>query len=322
MSHPQADTKLGLTYAITGYSMWGLTPIFWHALTGVGALEITAQRMFWVVVFMGITSALQGRLGNALSLLKNPKSVAWLTLTSILVTINWGVMVWCVVSGQILQASLGYYLTTLITIGLGVVLLGETLSPLRILAFLFGVSAFGVQVFGLAEIPWAAPILALSFGFYGYFRKRVNINPVDGLFVEALLILPLSFGYMAYLFATSTGAFLSGNATTDLLLVLSGPISAVPLALFAASLPRARLTTLGFLQYIGPSIQLLLAIFIYDEAFTHIQALTFACVWTALALLTVDGIWAQMRAQRASRAALKKGAHAKSVSPLPEMPPP
>jgi len=181
----------------------------------------------------------------------------------------------------------------LVSIVLGVTLFGERLSRLRLIAVLLATGAVAVQSLELGHIPWIAPALALSFGFYGYFRKRADIDALDGLTVETWILFPLTFGLVLFWGLRGSGAFPSAGFTTDALLILGGPITALPLAMFAAGARSIRLSTLGFLQYFSPSITLALAVFGFGEPFSRVDTLTFACVWAALGIVAMEGRFSQ-----------------------------
>jgi chloramphenicol-sensitive protein RarD len=184
---------------------------------------------------------------------------------------------------------LGYYLTPLVSIGLGVVLLGEKVSRLRLAAIGLATLAVVVQAFELGTVPWVAPALALSFGFYGYMRKLTPVDALDGLTVETVLLLPVTLAVLGAFAVQGSGAFDLAHPVRDLLLIGGGPITLVPLVLFAAGARRIRMTTLGLLQYLSPSLTLIVATVLMHETFTRVDAITFACVWSALALTAVEG---------------------------------
>jgi chloramphenicol-sensitive protein RarD len=285
---PQKDTRAGLLYGVGAYTLWGLSPLYWHLLIAIPHLEITVHRVIWCAVAVGIIIAFTGRLANIIESLRNKKLLATLMLTGLLIAFNWGVMVWAAVSEQIVQAAFGYFINPLANIALGVLLLGERLSLLRWVAVALGVAAVLFQTAALGAFPYIALALGLSFSFYGYFRKTANIGGLDGVFVEAMLLLPFGFVLVVYWQANGQAMFLNENPYTDILLVLCGPVTALPLILFSTAAKQVRLSTLGFLQYIGPTIGLFVAVYIFGEAFTLVHGLTFGCVWCALFLLAFD----------------------------------
>jgi len=285
---PQQDTRTGLLYGVAAYSLWGLSPLYWHLLITVPHWEVTVHRVIWCAVAVGIVIALSGRLANIIESLRNKRLLATLMLTGILIAFNWGVMVWAVSAEQIVQAAFGYFINPLANIALGVLLLGERLSVLRWVAVMLAIAAVVVQTMALGAFPFIAVALGLSFSFYGYFRKIANIGGLDGVFVEAMLLLPFGLVLVVFWQASGQAAFMHENPYTDFLLILCGPVTAVPLILFSTAARQVRLSTIGFLQYIGPTIGLIVAVFVFQEDFTLIHALTFGCVWCALGLLAFD----------------------------------
>jgi chloramphenicol-sensitive protein RarD len=238
---------------------------------------------------------LRGRIAQIVAILRTPRLVGMLALTGFLISVNWTVYIYCVASRQLVEASLGYYINPLISIALGVLLFGEHMSRLRLVGVLLATLAVAVKAVSLGHFPWIAPVLALSFGFYGYFRKLAPVDALDGLLIETWMVLPFSVALLVYWYVIGSAAFPSPNGTRDALLIGAGPITAIPLALFAAGARRIRLSTLGFLQYLSPSITLLLVIFGFGERFTRLDALAFGCVWFALVLVALEGRMAWLR---------------------------
>lgn len=286
---PPQDTRDGLLYATSAYVLWGLSPLYWHLLMHVPSLEVTLHRIVWCALAVGIVVGISGRLSSTILRLRDLRLLATLALTGLLIAFNWGVMIWVVANEQLVEGTFGYYINPLINIALGVVLLKERLSPFRWAAGALGLVAVLVQTVALGKFPFIAVALGGSFAFYGYFRKTANIGGLDGVFVEALLLLPVALLLLVWAALNGEAVFLSGNFGMDLLLMLCGPVTALPLVLFAAGARQIRLSTIGFLQYIGPSIGLILAVFVFHERFTLVHALTFGCVWCALLLLAAEG---------------------------------
>lgn len=297
-----SDSKnRGVIYGASAYVTWGIIPIFWKFLEQVGevgAVEIVVHRIVWTLVFAVAALAIWQRLPKLWSALKSPKIVLALSLSALLIAVNWGLFIWAVTADRIIDTSLGYYINPLVSFVLGVVWLGERLTKLQLVAV--GLAVLGVvnQTAAVGYLPWISLALAFSFGFYGLIRKMVPVESLEGLTVEALLLAPLSLGYIVYLATTGAGAFLAQGISLDALLILAGPFTAIPLLLFAAGARLVRLSTMGFLQYLAPSISLLIAVFLYDEPFTQAHAVTFALIWSALALVT----WEALRRDRYSAA--------------------
>lgn len=283
------DDMAGILYAAAAYAAWGVMPAYWRILSNVGAFEITVNRILWCALFVIGVSLARGRAQRLLSLARQPRLLATLALTSVLISANWLIYIHCVDSHQLVEASLGYYIVPLISIALGVTLFGEHVSRLRLFAMALAGAAVVLKTVDVGHVPWIAPALALSFGFYGYFRKRANVDAMDGLTIETLILFPLTLVLVGYWAVSGTSALGPSQPTTSLLLILGGPLTAVPLAMFAAGATRIRLTTLGFLQYLSPSITLTLAVFGFGEHFTRLDAITFGCVWAALVLVAAEG---------------------------------
>ena len=285
---PQQDTRAGYLYGTGAYVLWGLSPLYWHLLINVPHWEVTVHRVIWCAVSVGIVIAFTGRLASIIERLRDRRLMATLMLTGLIITFNWGVMVWAAASEQIVQAAFGYFINPLANITLGVMLLGERLSPVRWIAVVLGVFAVIVQTIALGEFPLVAVALGVSFSFYGYFRKTASIGGLDGVFVEAMLLLPFAAIFIVLWEMFGPAAFLNISPYTDILLVLCGPVTAMPLVLFSIAARQLRLSTIGFLQYIGPTIGLFVAIFVLGESFTLVHALTFGSVWFAILLLAFD----------------------------------
>ena len=296
-----SDDSRGIAYAALAYVLWGIVPIYWRLLDGVPPFELTVHRIVWCALFVMIVALLRRRLGHLRQILRNPRLLGTITLTSLLISVNWTVYIYCVASRQLVEASLGYYINPLISVGLGVIFLGERMSRLRLVAIVLATGAVAAKAISLGHFPWIAPVLAFSFGFYGYFRKLAPVDALDGLLVETWIMLPISSGLLVYWYLLGEAAFPSADLTRDALLILGGAITAVPLALFAAGARRIRLSTLGFMQYLSPSITLLLAVFGFGEKFTRLDAVAFGCVWAALCLVALESrvTRVRLRARRA-----------------------
>jgi chloramphenicol-sensitive protein RarD len=285
--HPEEGK--GALYAGAAYFIWGIAPLYWDRLSDVPPYQIIVHRLLWSAVFVILFTLARGRARYIIAAFRMPRLLLRLALTGVLITVNWSIYIWCVATHRLVEASLGYYLTPLVSIGLGVALLGERMSRFRLAAVAMAAVAIAAQAMTLGHVPWIAPALAVTFGFYGYLRKLAPIDAIDGLTVETLLFFPFTLGIVIYWTATGTSAFPSPHLLRDTLLVLAGPVTAIPLALFAAGARRVRMTTLGFLQYLSPSITLVVATLMLGETFTRTDAITFACIWAALSLVALDG---------------------------------
>ncbi len=285
--HPEEGT--GILYALAAYGIWGFVPLYWRLLADVAPFEITVHRVLWCALFTGMVTVARGRLGHMIAIVRARKVIGALAVTSVLISTNWTIFIWCVSTHRLVEASLGYYITPLVSIVLGVVLLGERISPMRIVAIGLATIAVAIKAWQLGYFPWVAPALALSFGFYGYMRKLTPVDSFDGLTVETTLLFPVTLALVVFWALAGSGTFPSVHVSKDLLLMFTGPLTAVPLVLFAAGARRVRMTTLGFLQYSSPSITLLVATLLLGERFTRSDVVTFAFVWTALVLVGIEG---------------------------------
>jgi chloramphenicol-sensitive protein RarD len=292
-----ADDPTGIAYAALAYALWGIVPLYWRLLDGVPPFELTVHRIVWCALFVMVVALMRGRFGHLRQILRTPWLLRTLTLTSLLISVNWTVYIYCIASRQLVEASLGYYINPLISVALGVVFFGERMSRVRLAAIVLATGAVAAKAFSLGHFPWIAPVLAVSFGFYGYFRKLAPVDALDGLLVETWIVLPVSAGLLLYWYIAGEAAFSSTDWSRDALLIGGGAITAVPLALFAAGARRIRLSTLGFLQYLSPSITLLLAIFGFGEKFTPLDVVAFGCVWAALSLVALESRVVRFRAR-------------------------
>ena len=280
----------GILYALGAFGTWGLiAPVHFKLLADVSPLEILAQRIVWSCVLALSLIAAQGLWADVRRALR-PVTLPLLCLSALLVGLNWLVYIWAITAGHLVEASLGYFINPLVNVVLGIIFLGERLTRLQKAAC--GLAAVGVLVMAIAAgvIPWVALSLGISFGFYGLIRKSIKVDPLIGFFVETLVLLPFSAGYVLWLLASGTSAMLRGDLMLTLLLVLTGGTTSAPLIWFAAAAQRLRLSTVGLLQYFSPSCLLLLGTFVYGERFTAVDAVAFGAIWTALALYSFDAL--------------------------------
>lgn len=293
--NPHRDEPAGIACAVLAYALWGIVPLYWRMLDGVPPFEVTAHRIVWCALFALCVTMLRGRLSHVAAILRTRKVFAMLALSGTLIAVNWTVYIYCVASRQLVESSLGYYINPLVSIALGVCFLGEKMSRLRLVAVILASLAVAAKAVSLGHFPWIAPVLAFSFGLYGFLRKLAPVDAFDGLLVETAVVFPAALALIAFWSLAGTASFPSAGLGRDLLLVGGGPITAIPLALFAVGARRMRLSTLGFLQYLSPSITLLLAVFGFGEPFTRFDALAFGCVWGALVLVAFESRAARFR---------------------------
>jgi chloramphenicol-sensitive protein RarD len=289
------DDMTGVFFAGFSYVFWGIMPLYWRLLAKVPPFELTVHRIFWSALFVAAVALVRRRLPHLAQLFRNKRLIATLALTSILISVNWTTYIYAVASHQLVEASLGYYITPLISIGLGVLLLGEHISRMRLVAILLAATAVVIQSIALGHFSWIAITLSLSFGFYGFFRKSTHVDSLDALTVETWILFPLTSALIFFWGTHEATAFPHAGTLTDTLLIAGGPLTALPLALFAAGVRRIRLSTLGFLQYLNPTITLLLATFLFGEHFTRLDTITFGIVWLALVIVSLDSYFSRAK---------------------------
>lgn len=291
MTAPTATSR-GVVLAASAYVLWGFLPLFYRELDHVPVLAILAHRGLWALVFVALLVTLMGRWPHVLVAVRTPRSLLILSVTGLLIASNWGGFIFAVTNDLVLGASLGYFINPLMSVALGVVLLGERLNTAQRIAI--ALAAFGVlnEIILIGDVPWIALFLASTFAAYGYLRKTVGVESLDGLFVEMAVLSPLMVGYLVW-----SGGVTLGFAHTDLLtiglLLLTGPFTAIPLLLFAAGARRITLAAVGILQFLAPSIMFLLAVFVFDEPFGLANALTFVGIWLGLAVFAWDALRAR-----------------------------
>jgi chloramphenicol-sensitive protein RarD len=297
-----ADTvrtrRVGVGYAAAAYLAWGLFPLYFRALKGVPAPEVLAHRITWSAAFLVIVVTALRRWPQVIRLVRAPRTLGALAASAVFISTNWLVYIWAVNAGHVLEASLGYFVNPIVTVLLGVVFLHERLGRRQRVAVALAAAGVLVLVVRAGRVPWVALALAVTFGLYGLVRKQVRADAVDGLLVEVGLLAPLALAFQGVLWTSGTSHF-GATPRFTLLLAASGVVTAMPLIWFANAVARLRLSTVGILQYLNPTAQLAIAVFLFREAFTAAHALAFGCIWAALALYTQ----AVMRPGEAARAA-------------------
>ena len=291
-------SKHGIIYAIAAYGSWGLIPLYFKAVADVAPVEVLAHRALWSFALLAVMVAFLGRWTELGRELRSGKLLVMLGFSTLFIAANWLTFIYAVVSGQVLQASLGYFVNPLVNVLLGVVFLRERLRPYQTLSI--ALAAVGVLVLAgfVGEVPWIALTLALTFGLYGLMRKLMPVDGLVSLTVETLAMMPVALAYVGYMGATRQGA--GNNLGTLGLLTLSGPVTTIPLLFFGAAARQLRLSTMGILQYLSPTLQFLLAVVAFQEPFSAALIVSFGCIWTAIAVYTADSY----RAVRQDRLAL------------------
>ncbi|SFL76728.1 EamA family transporter RarD [Rugamonas rubra] len=286
----------GIVYATLAFLCWGLFPLYFHAIGEVPPLEILAHRMLWSLLFLSIILSVRGQWKWLLRLRHEPRVVASFVASAVLLTANWFVYIWAVNHGHVIDASLGYFINPLVNVLLGLLVLKEKLRRPQWLAI--GLAACGVAwlTWQAGQLPWIALTLGLTFGGYGLLRKMAALAALEGLSFETMILFPAALAYVVWLSLHGQNTFLnSEHDATRWLLAAAGPITAIPLLLFAAGARRIPMSVLGMLQYISPTMQMLLGVWFFHETFTPERLAGFAVIWGALGLYVAEGLWATRR---------------------------
>ena len=308
-----AEARLGFLAAFGAYGLWGLLTLYYAHLSHVPAVEVVANRVSWSLVILGLFFLVRGRWGEVWRAMRVRRIFLILLLTSVLISINWLTYIWAVTHGRATEASLGYFIMPLVNVAAGALLLSERLSRLQWLAIALVVVAIALQAILLGSLPVVSLIVALTFGTYGYLRKIVDVGANLGLLVELVLVAPFAIGYLVYQQASGQGHLSLADPTTTALLVFTGVVTYLPLMWFAAAAKRLRLTTLGIMQYMNPTIQFLLAVFVLGEAVSPIKLATFCLIWLSVALYSIDAWQKNRRKGIAGRARDARKGCAKSA---------
>lgn len=291
----EADRRLGTAAGVAAYSLWGLFPLVFHQLRSVSAFEVLLHRVVWSFVVVAAILVVRRDRAWYQAVRETPNGLRNLAVAAVLIATNWLVYIWAVTHDQVVEAALGYYINPLITVALGVWVLGEHLRRAQLVALGFGAAAVAVLTAAYGRVPWIALVLACSFAGYGFLKKAVSIDAAASLAVETALLLPLALAGMAILQIGGDAAFLAGSGGRDALLISLGVVTAVPLLLFATAASRIPLSLLGLLQYLTPTMQLLVGIVVFDEPMPPERLVGFILVWAALILLGTDAVRALRR---------------------------
>ncbi|MDD4321567.1 MAG: EamA family transporter RarD [Acidaminococcaceae bacterium] len=284
--------KNGVIYGLLSYFLWGILPIYWSSIKGVDAFEILANRIVWALIFMIIVLVVLGKWGEFLQEVKNiclnRKKLLTVIGAGITILFNWGIFIWAVSQGRIIETSMGYYINPLVSVLFGVVFLGESLDLWSKGAVALAAIGVGVMIFNVGVFPWISLSLALTFAFYGLLKKTLVVDTKTSILLETLVVLPLALGYIYYLSTFGRAAWQHSSTTNLLLLFASGPVTAIPLLLFTAAAKLLPLSFIGFLQYLAPTLSLIIGVFIYGEAFTFGHLLSFGWIWAGLLVFTLN----------------------------------
>ena len=289
MTPPRLSTR-GLLAGAAAFTIWGLFPLYLHPLRAVPATQVIAHRITWSCLFILLWMLSRGELKSLAGIFTRPPLLARLLITALLISGNWLVYVWGVSHGHIVDTSLGYYINPLLNVVLGIFVLRERLNPVQWLAVSLAAVAVAYLTFEAGRLPWIALTLAFSFSLYGLLRKVISVEALPGLATETILLLPLAAAYLLWCESQGSGAFAHAGADITALLIGSGLVTAVPLFLFAYAARLLPYSTVGVLQYIGPSLQLLCGVIVFHERFDGARAAGFVLIWIALAIYAVDGV--------------------------------
>ncbi len=284
------ETKRGLIFALSAFTIWGLNPIYFRMIREVSAPEIVAHRILWMMAILLSVAAFTGKLGTLKGYLLNKRTFGLMMVTAALISANWLVFTWAVTHERLLDASMGYFINPLCNVFLGMVFLRERLRIGQTVSVLLAGSGVLFMVVQFGKLPWIALVLPLTFGTYGLLRKRINIDSFNGLLMESMITAPFALVYLIYLGTQSNIVFLNEGWDLKFLIMLCGPITIAPLMCFASGIKRIPYSTVGILQYMGPTLTFLLGVFVFGESFDSVQLVTFGCVWASLILFTVEGI--------------------------------
>jgi chloramphenicol-sensitive protein RarD len=293
-----SNATRGFAFALSAYLLWGLLPLFLKLVAHIPAVEVVAHRIVWSVPIAGTVLLLLGRTADVKAAFSSPRTLAMAALTAALITFNWGTYVWAIAVNRAVETSLGYYINPLLSVVMGALFLGERLTRTQVAAVGLAVAAVVLLTVETGGLPWVSLILAFTFALYGFFRKTLPIGPSQGFFLEVLLLSVPSLFYLIWLQSRGQGHFLPSQPMDILLLILCGPATAVPLLLYGFGAKLLRLSTIGIMQYIAPTLVFLIAVFVFGEPFSGMRAVAFLLIWTALALYS----WSMFSARGRSAA--------------------
>jgi len=280
---PLNDTTKGVVYGLGAYTLWGSFPLYFALFKGIPSWEVLIHRVIWSCLFLAVVISILKRWPPVVAALRQPRRLGYVLGCAVFIALNWGIYIYAVETRHVLQASLGYFLTPLVNVAMGLLILGERISRLQAAAVGLAAVAILYQLLLLGELPWITLVLAFSFGTYGLMRKKVELDGLSGLFVETLLLLPLGLLTLAWLSSQGLSHF-SDSTYSALLLASSGAVTAIPLLAVAGAARRLKLSTVGFLMYINPTIQFLIALYIFHEPLSTAKLVSFVMIWVALSI--------------------------------------
>ncbi|RUO32665.1 EamA family transporter RarD [Aliidiomarina sanyensis] len=302
MNDADRQARQGVLFAIAAYTIWGIAPVYFKAVAHVPAFEVLAHRIIWAFFLVFILLVATGKLSRVVAAFKAPKLLFRLAIAALLVGFNWLLFIWAVANDFILDASLGYYINPLLNVAIGMLFFGERLRKLQIWAVGLAFTGVAIQIITFGSVPWIALTLAASFATYGAIRKKLPFDSLTGLWLEVLILLPAILIYFFAFASSDSSNMLQNTWQLNTLLVMAGVITTVPLLFFTGAAKRIRYSTLGFFQYIGPSLMFILAVFVYGEPFAIDKVVTFTIIWSALAIYSFDAAKAHRDVRRAAKA--------------------
>ena len=284
----------GIVPGLVAYLIWGFLPVYFKLTQHVEPLEVLAHRIVWAVPFGALILWYRDQWSEVWRALSNPRVLFWLLVAAAMIAVNWFVYIYAVQSNQVYQASLGYYINPLMYVLVGVTFLGERLRRLQVVSLVLAATGVLILTLSYGELPWIALALGVSFTAYGVIRKQVAVGAMPGLFVETMLLLPLALGWLVFVIESGQSSFLSGSTANDVLLIVAGPLTVVPLVCFAIAARKLTLTIIGFMQFIAPTLQFMVGV-AYGEVLTTAHLVCFVFIWTAVALFSFDVVRSNRR---------------------------
>lgn len=288
------DSRRGLWYGVAAYGLWGIVPVFWKQIAHVDPVEVLGHRAIWGIAVLVVIVALAGRRADVAKAVRDRRVLVAMLLSGALLATNWGVFVYAIATHRLLDASLGYFINPLVSVALGTLVLHERLRRLQWLAIALATLGVGLMTWHAGRLPWIAVVLAASFGLYGLVRKTARVDSLVGSTIETGLMAPIAAVYLGWLMLDGRGALGHADPITQLLLIATGVVTIGPLLLFTAAARRLPLATVGFLQYLAPTGQFLIAVLVFAEPFAAGKLAAFACIWVALVAFSID-TWRALR---------------------------
>ncbi|SHI83208.1 chloramphenicol-sensitive protein RarD [Geosporobacter subterraneus DSM 17957] len=284
------STAIGFAYGIAAYTLWGFLPLYWKQLSEIPPMEILAHRILWSFLFVAAIVYFEGTIHKCKEVFYDRTSIMRIVYATVLISVNWGLYIWAINTNHVVEASMGYYMNPLVVVLLGVLVLKEKLSGYQIISLILAAAGVLIITIQYGQFPWISLNLAVSFGLYGLMKKMIPVGSTVGLAIETAILMPMTLGYILFRQIAGIGALGSVTRITTLLLIGSGVATALPLLWFARAARRIPLSSMGFLQYISPSISLVLGVFVFKEQFTTTHFISFGFIWAGLLIYSVSQI--------------------------------